>query len=178
MRIGITLEKRDLQSIGGHKVRKILNLRYCAMKGLTHLVLETVQNIPKNLCYVEAAVGARQNSMGLGTVIDISTTPVNSEQLIMRSIKNDYDNETAGMSSDRITKLCDHLHYFWAIVSPVKGKRGQVHSINGIDTVLAAEQPSEDQCFDSSNCPHDPEPSTSKEGLVSRKTGNEQKIKY
>ncbi|KAM3723644.1 Phosphatidylserine decarboxylase proenzyme [Dirofilaria immitis] len=174
---------------------------------------ETVQNIPKNLCYVEAAVGARQNSMGLGTVIDISTTPVNSEQLIMRSIKNDYDNETAGMSSDRITKtlrssslllghsvvsspevkdtlppehsnLRHEIQFSEAhedvpsdpfVFSVHQLKGSEVHSINGIDTVLAAEQPSEDQCFDSSNCPHDPEPSTSKEGLVSRKTGNEQK---
>lgn len=39
----------------------------------------------------------------------------------------------------------------------------------------AAEQPLEDRCFDSSNCPHDPEPSTSKEGLASKETSNGQK---
>lgn len=31
----------------------------------------------------------------------------------------------------------------------------------------------EDRCFDSSSCPHDPEPSTSKEGLEPGGTGNE-----
>lgn len=40
---------------------------------------------------------------------------------------------------------------------------------------MAAEQPLEDRCFDSSSCPHDPEPSTSKEGTASKETGNEQK---
>uniref|UniRef100_A0A8R1Y3Y7 Uncharacterized protein n=1 Tax=Onchocerca volvulus TaxID=6282 RepID=A0A8R1Y3Y7_ONCVO len=172
-----------------------------------------VQSIRKNLCYVEAVVDKRQNSMGLGTVIDISATPVNSEQLIMRSIKNDCAGETAGMSSDQITTtlrpsslLLDHsvvsspevkdalssehsnLRHgiqlseahedvpsdpFVFSVHQLKGN--EVRSTNGTSTVLTAEHPLENCCFDSSNCPHDPEPSTSKEGLVSKETGNEQK---
>ncbi|OZC11706.1 hypothetical protein X798_01569 [Onchocerca flexuosa] len=151
--------------------------------------------------------------MGLGTVIDISTTPVNSEQLIMRSIKNDCAGETAGMSSDQISTtlrpsslLLDHsvvsspevkdaissehsnLRHgiqlseahedvpsdpFVFSVHQLKGN--EVRATNGTSTVLAAKQQSENCCFDSSNCPHDPEPSTSKEGLVSKETDNEQK---
>ncbi|VDO36758.1 unnamed protein product [Onchocerca flexuosa] len=144
--------------------------------------------------------------MGLGTVIDISTTP-------MRSIKNDCAGETAGMSSDQISTtlrpsslLLDHsvvsspevkdaissehsnLRHgiqlseahedvpsdpFVFSVHQLKGN--EVRATNGTSTVLAAKQQSENCCFDSSNCPHDPEPSTSKEGLVSKETDNEQK---
>lgn len=50
----------------------------------------------------------------------------------------------------------------------------QVRSANGANTALAGELPLA-SCFDSGCCPHDPEPSTSKEGLPSKGTGNERK---
>uniref|UniRef100_A0A1I7VTE1 DNA helicase n=1 Tax=Loa loa TaxID=7209 RepID=A0A1I7VTE1_LOALO len=155
--------------------------------------------------------GRKENSMGLGTVIDISATPANSEQFIMRSIKNDCDDEAAGMSNDQITTtlrppslLLDHnmsppevkdaltsehsnLRHgmqlseahedvpsdpFVFSIHQLKGS--EVCSANGTNPVLAAEQPFEGRCFDSSSCPHDPEPSTSKESPASKETGNEQ----
>ncbi|CAG9539362.1 unnamed protein product [Cercopithifilaria johnstoni] len=150
--------------------------------------------------------------MGLGTVIDISATPVSSEQFIMRSIKNDCDAETADMSNDQITTTLrsssllldrnmsppevkdtlssEHSNLRHGmqlseahedvpsdpfVFSTHQLKGNQMCSTNGTNTILAAEQPLESRCFDSSNCPHDPEPSTSKEGLASKETGNEQK---
>ncbi|KAL4003634.1 hypothetical protein ACH3XW_8425 [Acanthocheilonema viteae] len=150
--------------------------------------------------------------MGLGTVIDISATPVNSEQFIMRSIKNNCDDEAADMSNDQITTTLrpssllldrnmsppevkdtlssehsnlrhgmqlseahDDVPSDPFVFSTHQLRGNEVCSTNGTNTMLTAEQPLEDRCFDSNNCPHDPEPSTSKEGLASKQTGNEQK---
>ncbi|VDN91881.1 unnamed protein product [Brugia pahangi] len=155
--------------------------------------------------------GCKENSMGLGTVIDLSATPVNSEQFIMRSIKNDCNDEAAGMSSDQITTtlrrpllLLDHsmsppevkdalssehsnLRHGMQlsethedvpsdpfVFSAHQLKEIEVSSTVVTNTVLTTKQPLESRCFDSSNCPHDPEPSTSKD-LSPKDTGSEQK---
>uniref|UniRef100_A0A0R3RQR2 DNA helicase n=1 Tax=Elaeophora elaphi TaxID=1147741 RepID=A0A0R3RQR2_9BILA len=149
--------------------------------------------------------GCKENSMGLGTVIDISATP-------MRSIKNDCDDEAADMSNDQITttlhpssllldrsvsspEMKDSLssehsnlrHIMQQseaqedvpsdpfVFSTHQLKGNEVCSTNGTNIVLAAEQPLEDRCFDSNSCPHDPEPSTSKEGVTSKEIDNEPK---
>ncbi|VDM97711.1 unnamed protein product [Thelazia callipaeda] len=155
-------------------------------------------------CYDETVEDRSKNPMGLRTIINTSAEPMDSGQmhgmkhdcdnedtdvgsdhitaslLLNRSMSSPEvkDNAISQNANTDVMQLADTQEDvpsdpFVFSVHQLEGNK--VRTTNGMSPSLAAQQLLIERPCDSSVCPHDPEPSTSKEDLLSKNIDNKEK---